>query len=53
MKGIGYTGEAGQTCKAGQFVSLHHSIWKRLYIQIFELLEANAAKSRVVKHECV
>ena len=41
--GMGRTGEAGQTSKAGQFLRLHHSTWKRLYIQFFELLEANAA----------
>ena len=27
----------------GQFLRLHHSTRKRLYIQFFELLEANAA----------
>ena len=37
----------------GQFLRLHHSTWKRLYIQFFELLEASAAESRVVKHECI
>ena len=42
MNGMGCTGEAGQTSKAGQFLRLHHSRWKRLYIQFFELLEASA-----------
>ena len=41
--GMGFTGEAGQTSKAGQFLRLHHSTWKRLYIDLFELLEASAA----------
>ena len=53
MNGMGCTGEAGQTSKAGQFLRLQHSTWKILYIQFFELLEANAAKSRVVKHVCI
>ena len=53
MNGMGRTGEAGQTSKVGQFLRLHHSTWKRLYIQFFELLEASAAESRVVKHECI
>ena len=43
MKRTGCTGEAGQTSKVGQFLRLHHSTWKRLYIQFFELLEARAA----------
>ena len=43
MKGMGCTGEADQTSKAGQFLRLHHSTRKRLHIQFFELLEASAA----------
>ena len=43
MNWMDCTGEAGQTIMAGQFLRLHHSTWKRLYIQFFELLEANAA----------
>ena len=43
VNGMGCTGEAGQTSKAGQFLRLHHSTWKRLYIQFFELLKASAA----------
>ena len=45
MNGMGCTGEAGQTSKAGQFLRLHQSTWKRLYIQFFELLEASLVKS--------
>ena len=43
MDGMGCTGEADQTSKAGQFLRLHHSSWKRLCIQFFELQEANVA----------
>ena len=43
MNWMDCTGEAGQTNKANQFLRLHHSTWKRLYIQFFELVEANAA----------
>ena len=53
MDGMGCIGEADQTSKVGQFLRLHHSTWKRFYIQFFELLEASAAESRVVKHECI
>ena len=38
MNGMGCIGEAGQTSKAGQFLRLHHSTWKRLYIQFLLLL---------------
>ena len=53
MNGLGCTGEADETSKARQFFRLDQSTWKRLYIQFFELLEGDAAYSRVVKHECV
>ena len=43
MNGKGCTGEAGQTSKADQFLILHHDTRNRLYIQFFEVLEANAA----------
>ena len=40
---MGCTGEADQTCEAGQqFLRLRQSTWKRLYIQFAELLEASA-----------
>ena len=39
MDEMGSTGEAGQTSRARQFLRLHYSTWKRLYIQFFELLE--------------
>ena len=35
MNGMGCTGEAGETSKAGQFLRLHHSTRKRLYIHSF------------------
>ena len=35
MNGMGCTGEPGQTSKAGQFLRLHHSTWKRLSIKLF------------------
>lgn len=31
-----------KTSKAGQILRLHYSIWKKLYIQFYELLEASA-----------
>ena len=37
MNGMGCTGEADQTSKAGRF-GLHRSTRKKLYIQLFELL---------------
>ena len=42
MNGMGCICEADQTCKVGQFFRLRHSTWKKVYIQFFEPLEANA-----------
>ena len=42
VNGMGCTGEADQTYKAGQFLRLRQSTWKRLYIQFAELLEDSA-----------
>ena len=58
MHMMGCTGKAGQTSKAGQFQRLYayiiaHGRDAIVYIQFFELLEASAAYTRVVKHECV
>ena len=36
MNGMECKGEAGQTSKAGQFLRLRHSAWKKLYIQFVE-----------------
>ena len=42
MNGMGCICEADQTSTVGQFLRLRHSTWKKVYIQFFELLEANA-----------
>ena len=42
MNGMGCTGEGDETSKAMQSFRLHHRTYNELYIQFFELLEANA-----------
>ena len=42
MNGMGCKGEVDQTRKAGPFLRLHHSTWKKLYFQFFRISEANA-----------
>ena len=51
MNGMECTGEADQTSKAGQFLRLHHSTWKKVYI--INSTESQCSLAKVAKDECV
>ena len=51
MNWIGCKGDVDQTSKAGQFLRLHHSTWKKVYI--INSTESQCSLAKVAKDECV